>query len=212
MDLERKFNMTSADLKQLEARVTRLEDILEIETLQNRYMHWLCLGRGDKIVDLFALKTSGVSAEAGDSGLFVGIEGIKRHFKVGSEKKPVIGHYAENHAVNPVIEVAEDGKTAKGVWFVPGMVADPDRKSQGWTFGKYDNDYVKEGGKWKIWHLHWVQTFETEFDKGWLYQQEIAITSMRLPPWYPPDKETTRHMPYSPYRINYMVPEPPEPE
>jgi len=202
--------MTPEDLKQLEARITRLEDIKEIEKVQNTYMHWLSLGRGDKIVELFALKTPGVSAEGGDSGVFEGIEGVKRHFKASAEKKPKIGHYSEYNAVNPVIEISRDGKTAKGVWFTPGIVTDALTKLQGWEWGKYDNDYVKEGGKWKIWHLRFRSTFETEFNKGWLYQQEFD--SMRIPPLYPPDKETTRYLPYSPYRINYMVPEPPEPE
>lgn len=202
--------MTPQDLEKLEARITRLEDIKEIEKVQNKYMHWLSLGRGDKIVELFALKTPGVSAEAGDSGVFEGVEGVKRHFKVTTEKKPVIGYYSEVHAVNPVIEISKDGKKAKGVWLSPGIVAEASRNLQGWEWGKYDNDYVKVDGEWKILHLRWFQTFECSYEKGWLYEQEIE--SMRVPPLYPPDKAITHHLPFSRYRINYMLPEPPEPE
>ncbi len=71
-------------------------------------------------------------------------------------------------------------------------------------------DYVKEDGKWKFLHLRWYITFNTPFEKGWLYQQ--AVNSARVPPYYPPDKESTHFMPYSPYRINYILPKPPEPE
>jgi len=202
--------MALQDLEKLETRITRLEDVLGIEKLQSTYMHWLSLGRADKIVELFALKTLGVSAEAGDSGVFEGPEGIKRHFSGNAEKRFAIGVYNEHRCVNPVIEISRDGKTAKAAWFSPGIMVDASKNSQAWAWGKYDNDYVKEDGKWKIWHLRWYQTFETPFEKGWLYQQETG--SMRKPPLYPPDKEITHHLPYSPYRINYMVPEPPEPD
>ena len=203
--------MALQDLEKLEARMRRLEDILEIEKLQSRYQHYLSLGKADKVRELFAQKNR-VSLEAGDSGVIEaeGSEEIRKKLFLGTgDKLKTVGRYSENHAVNPVIEVSKDGKTAKGVWFSPGIGTFASMNLQGWEWGKYDMDYVKEDGKWKIRHLRWYQTFETPFEKGWLYQQEFGSMRTR---GIPPDKETTRHMPYSPYRINYMLPEPPEPD
>lgn len=59
----------------------------------------------------------------------------------------------------PVIEVAGDGKTAKGVWYSPGImeaavVKDGKVEVQGgWFWEKYGVDFVRENGQWKIWHI-----------------------------------------------------------
>jgi hypothetical protein len=60
----------------------------------------------------------------------------------------------------PVIEVAGDGKTAKGIWYsiglaVRGSVDENGNTSvgTGWMWEKYGVDFIKEDGGWKIWHL-----------------------------------------------------------
>ena len=60
----------------------------------------------------------------------------------------------------PVIEVAGDGKTAKGIWYSIGIGVRPNVNSDGtytkstsWMWEKYAVDFIKEDGKWKIWHL-----------------------------------------------------------
>jgi hypothetical protein len=52
--------------------------------------------------------------------------------------------------------VAGDGKTAKGLWYCPGMETTP--KGDGdaealWVFGTMGIDFIKEDGQWKIWHM-----------------------------------------------------------
>lgn len=64
-----------------------------------------------------------------------------------------------------VIEVAGDGKTAKGVWYSPGVgimghVSDNKIGVTGSLFfEKYAGDFVKEDGVWKIWHLQMAYDF-----------------------------------------------------
>jgi hypothetical protein len=201
--------MTEDELGSLEAMVTRDADVIAIEQLQSRFQHWLSLGRADKVRALFALDTPGVSAEEGDSGVFIGPNGIARLYP--DKETPELGMYHEQRAVNPVIEIAKEGKTAKGVWYSPGIVSDGPKNVQGWMYGKYDMDYIKENGEWKILHLRWRETFTTSFEKGWLYEQHIPEVGKCRPPYYPPDEPTTYHRPFDRSRINYMLPEPPEP-
>jgi len=68
----------------------------------------------------------------------------------------------------PVIEVAGDGKTARGVWFSQGMMINytgqKDKSgneiAQGvYYFEKYGADFVKENDEWKIWHLQIYSDF-----------------------------------------------------
>jgi len=69
------------------------------------------------------------------------------------------GEWASHTQSTAVIEVAGDGKTAKGIWESPGLhftaqVKDGKiSKSGSWFWEKYGADFVKEDGKWKIWHI-----------------------------------------------------------
>jgi len=79
------------------------------------------------------------------------------------ENKPenlgIGGEWASHTQSTPVIEVAGDGKTAKGIWESPGLhmqaqIGDGKVSKQGgWFWEKYAADFVKEDGKWKIWHI-----------------------------------------------------------
>jgi hypothetical protein len=69
------------------------------------------------------------------------------------------GEWASHTQSTPIIEIAGDGKTAKGIWESPGLhmtasVKDGKISKQGgWFWEKYAADFVKEDGKWKIWHI-----------------------------------------------------------
>jgi hypothetical protein len=75
----------------------------------------------------------------------------------------------------PVIVVSGDGKTAKAVWQSFGNVSGAGGMAQ-WTQEKYGMDFIKEDGKWKIWHLHTYVEFYTNVDaeKLWTTQNLAA--------------------------------------
>jgi hypothetical protein len=205
--------MQQKDFEELQARIARIEDIQQIEQLQNRYQQNVALFRVDKLVEAFAQKPPDVSIEAEVSGVFIGIEGVRRFFG-GHEQMPRnnLGLLSEHYALCPVIEVAKDGKTARGTWLAPGITCIGPQKVQAWTWGKYACDYIKEDGQWKIWHLHWYVTFEAPYEKGWLYQINMAEAyAGGGPDPRTPDKPTTYHKPFNPEGENYLIPEPPEP-
>ena len=81
------------------------------------------------------------------------VKDIPENIGAGSE-------YVMHTQETPVIEVAGDGKTAKGLWYsigqsVRGTVDSSGKTSvgTGWMWEKYGVDFIKENGKWKIWHL-----------------------------------------------------------
>jgi len=67
--------------------------------------------------------------------------------------------YTIHTQTTPIIEIAGDGKTAKGIWYSPGIGTNVEIRngkpeiSGGWFWEKYAVDFAKEDGKWKIWHL-----------------------------------------------------------
>jgi len=81
------------------------------------------------------------------------IKNVPENIGAGSE-------YVMHTQETPVIEVAGDGQTAKGIWYsiglaVRGTVAEGGQTSisTGWMWEKYAADFAKEDGKWKIWHF-----------------------------------------------------------
>jgi len=198
----------------LQTRIERLEAYAEINNLMGKYEHYLNNGMFDEIVDLFAQKTPGVTAEIADGGVWEGIEGVKRLFP-GLHRQVLegrSGNLTEHDACCPVIEIAKDLKTAKGLWFSPGVLTR--REATGelravWIWVKYGCDMVKEDGHWKFWHFHVYITFRTPFDEGWA--DRPIVGSFNPTKEYKPDRPTTFYRPFHPDRINATGPKPPEP-
>jgi hypothetical protein len=98
-------------------------------------------------------------------------ESKKQKLESLSKTNPAIKNIPENLGAGeeyvmhtqetPVIEVAGDGKTAKGIWYSIGLAVNGNVSSDGqtsvstgWMWEKYAVDFAYEGGKWKIWHLY----------------------------------------------------------
>ena len=67
-----------------------------------------------------------------------------------------LGCTAFHTVTTPMLYIAGDGKTARGLWYSAGqetiMQADGTAKAY-WTMDNMSADFVKENGDWKIWHL-----------------------------------------------------------
>ena len=162
----------------LEDRVQKLEDTLEIINLQSRYNFYLQMYLGKRAVnELFAKKTE-VYTEI-NGGRWNGFEGVMRMFsqldKV-NETQP--GRMGLMMAIQPLITIADDGLSAKGQWYCAGPCVLPVKHSADdkehleslWQFGRYDNDYVKEDGKWFFKRLCFSLHFLSPIDKGGWYK------------------------------------------
>jgi hypothetical protein len=85
---------------------------------------------------------------------------LQRYYNISAQ-----GHKFTIHPTcSPCIEIAADGKTAKGTFVSLGFEGDM------WCYGKYANDYIKIDGKWYIWHMKWLRCFKTPFSTSWADQ------------------------------------------
>ena len=198
-----------AKLEEIQARLMRLEDIRQIQKLQHIYGYYRDYGDWQKVVDLFAEKDASVETE--DHGVYKGREGVRRYYidllGEGLKKPPRPGLLHIMFQLQGVVTVNPDGKTAKGRWYGMGMEARPTASlhegelRQTWIHGTYENEYVKEDGKWKIKKLHFNLTFRTPYEEGWL---KVPVVGQHGPnALVKPDAPPTA---YHPYPSGYHVP------
>jgi hypothetical protein len=150
-DLEKQLKATQDALKALEARVTITEDIQAIHELQRRYVNSLICMEWDACADCFA-ENGKVDVYLHDP--VTGRENIRKWFK---EELSITHHGKEGDVlVHP--EITLDGDKAKGKWLLYMMYSYP-RTGQSlfWVQGFYQNEYVREKGKWKISLMTWTE-------------------------------------------------------
>ena len=201
--------------KSLAEKFERLEAVHRIQNLMGLYSYYHTAEMQEETVALWAKKTPGVRIDVPSFGYYKGYEGVKRcyigaHQVLGEEGR--IGGMHMHTLTTPVIEVAGDGKTAKGVWISPGhetMVSEG-KGHAFWAWLKYGADFVKEDGEWKFWHLRVFGIFFTPYDKPWT---EVAYGEdrLQLPDEVKPDKATTYFTNYSTDKQQKLLPKPPLP-
>jgi hypothetical protein len=168
-------------LKQLEAtnemyqkKLDRVDAVQEIQNLMGRYVWEHEVQKDPEFIETkFAKNNPDVSWEVAHMGLYRGREAVKeildQHGPRGGSITP--GTFFVHTLTTPVIEIAEDGQTAKGVWKSPGAetMKDPQTgKLRGmWAWTKYACDFIKEDGKWKILHYHVYRIFMTPADMNY---------------------------------------------
>lgn len=148
-----------ARLKALEKKVSLLEDVNEVKRLQRVYSYYVMHMMRDEIYDCFADRKDVTLHWL--EGTWKGKEGVKRYFGVGSDRpEPPPGFLHQVMPIAGVVDVAPDGKTAKGRWYSFGGVAVPDQKTgktrPSIVGGLYEIDYIKEKGIWKFWKIDWI--------------------------------------------------------
>jgi len=137
-----------------------------ISNLMGRYSHLGGLRGEDTLQSLFAMKQPDVSwrSPTGPQGP----DAMRARFRQpGEAPRPEVPGELHVHAMlTPVIEVAADGKTAKGVWDSFGPNINNGNEVGNWLWVKYAVDFIKEDGQWKIWHLQVYALFNTPYDKS----------------------------------------------
>jgi hypothetical protein len=228
-------------IDKLTAMLQRNQDIHDIQNIVSKMSYFYEAGMCEERMKYIAKKTPGVTVEIGARGVFEGVDGARetlvdveksfeRSHAVGMRKLFPDVKFGSDHAGmleseligTPVIEVAGDGKTARGEWLslmAVGKTHEDDPKPQAlWIWWKSAIDFVKEDGEWKIWHYLKNPYFATPYTKDWV---ENSLTLKPVPPpgtmkgipgHGAPDRATTKL--YDSYRITReprLDPKPPEP-
>lgn len=203
--------------KSLEERIQNLEAAHQIQNLMGRYQLMHSTGMYEEMAGLYAQKTPGVRAELEGMGVFEGNAGIRRMLAMDQNiEGDRVGFMTVNVLTTPVIEVAGDGQTAKGVWVSPGICTGVmgSKPSASWRWCKFGADFIKEDGQWKFWHLHAYGLFMTPYERSWAEPAPTPPPSeepMIMPDEFKADRPNTYRWSYSLTAVTENVPAPPEP-
>jgi hypothetical protein len=168
-----KIEELEARLKVLEDKNRNLQDVEEIKKLQRIYGYYIERGQLDEVADLFSNRPD-ISFGQGGKNKIVGNEQVRGLFSsqrpfgvLQGEKKPD-DYLHITMPVSGVVDVDTDGKTAKARWYALMYLCNS-APGGGAVFGvgTYEYDYIKEDGKWKIWHLGFDDIFLSPYEDGW---------------------------------------------
>ncbi len=189
------MSMTSeTQMRELLARVQRLEDTLEIHKLQSKYAHYLFTQQFDRIfAECFARNLADVSVEFSDSGVYRGADSVRSLYQAFEVTRSIPGFFILHMTVNPYIEIASDGQSARSHWLSPGCAGS--KTSASWIWGPCYVDYVKEGGQWRIAHTNLAPLFRNRYETSWAEAKDHG--SVRGPLSVKPDEPSTVYRPYN---------------
>jgi len=128
-----------------------------VQRLQNAYGHYLDEGRWSDLADLFAASASGQFGATQVSGR----DNLRRHFMREARRDAAglaPGQLHTHLIMQPIVTVGADGRSAKGTWHELALLGQYGRAAS-WKGGVYENDYVLEGGVWKISRVHYIEQY-----------------------------------------------------
>jgi hypothetical protein len=148
-------------LAELERRLASIEDREAIERLQAMYGYYIDNRLWDELTDLFCDERPAI--EIGRRGRYVGKERIRHflHHCLGGDRAGLHRDEFINHVqLQMVTTLAPDGLSARmrARAVVQGN-SPPGGGAVLWAEGVYENEYVREGGRWKIRSVWWAPTF-----------------------------------------------------
>jgi hypothetical protein len=152
----------------LSSQVLRLEDANAVRKLQRAYGYYIDKGYWDEATDLFA---DDATLETGVDGVYVGKARIHALLirQGGGHPGPGLPYGQFNHhmQLQPVVHVSADGLSAQGRWRELALLGQF-QEYAAWGDGIAENEYVKEGGVWKIRKIHFYPNFVAPYHGGWV--------------------------------------------
>jgi hypothetical protein len=158
----------AAALAKAEHAIGLLEDKNEIERLQYAYGYFLDNRMFREVADLFA--DNGAWIEIGERGRYHGKENVHRFLlevlgggRWGLARGEVINHVQQQVLIT--VDADRRRAQARARAEVQGN-SPPDTPTFLFADGIYENDYVKEGGRWKIEGIKVTMTFYAALERA----------------------------------------------
>ena len=149
----------SARLDALDQRITRLEDLNAIEKVQRIYGYFVDKSQWAELAELFS---NDATLEIGGRGVYVGKKQVLAYMQTGfGPDGPRVGQLMNHMQFEPIPDIDPDG--IHGHQRMRAFVM----SNGGWGLPLYENDYVKEGGVWKISRLKGPFTMYAGWEEGW---------------------------------------------
>ncbi len=172
-DLEAKIRTLEDQLESQEKTLRILEDVEKIKRLQRAYGYYLEHWMSQEVIDCFSDGPNVALTLA--EGTYFGKDAVRKYFDHLKNRTNEFMHQVMQ--LSPIIDVAPDGKTAKGQWYGFGACALPIETGVIEIFmsGIYGADYVKEDGVWKFEKLRFDQVYNATPLRGWVKPERVTV-------------------------------------
>ncbi|MDR1573854.1 MAG: nuclear transport factor 2 family protein [Clostridiales Family XIII bacterium] len=175
-----------------EQAITLWEDRRGLKNLMGKYVNCLLLNRDSDIPELFWSKNERDVCLGLNEGWYRGFDAVRGYYlgmrdynaavadalqkrfpdRLGAlspEEVFGVGSFRVNPLLCPVLEVAGDRETAKGLWYSQGSHARVTEAGPAayWTWGYCAVDFVRENGAWRVWHLLRTDDIDVPCGQSW---------------------------------------------
>lgn len=238
-EIQSTLDTLKAEIAELKRTAERAADRGDVENLFNRYMYYHNAFQDERIIPMWVKNgTPGIQAQYTNAGIYNTWESVIRYHQ---GRPTPTGKLILHYTTTPVIEVAKDGNTAKGVWVMAGCESGlstheeaqkmPDfmfspQEVQGkkvwahWVWCKYAVDFLNQDGEWKIWKFRCYELSRAPYEENWISFAEKNTHAFELDlmyfgddglPVFMPPADAPAANPYSPYRPDTKQTLTPEP-
>jgi hypothetical protein len=166
---------TSAELIDV-AALTRRLDALESESAVRKVMASYMSscdreeGKGPAVAACFTAdgiwEAKGLSEK--ELGTTQGTEALVKKFDRNHTRLTFSAHYLTNE------RIWVDGDEARGEWMFIEPAIYRDQQAM-WLGGRYENDFRREEGEWKMSHLRCWSLYAAPYEDGWLKTRWIPL-------------------------------------
>jgi len=204
-DFEARLIEMEKEIKELKAKAQITEDIESVKKLMNAYGYYLEHWQEDEICELFSHHPD-VSVEINGTGFYKGWDAIresyvfKDHYDAYGTDSPPPEYLHILMPIAGIVDVAPDGKTAKGRWygFFLGAMPRPVETKALIGCTVWENTFIKEDGVWKFFRLFASDILCSPITEGWVKSGYIANTRKTAAP------SEAAH--FAPYPSGYIFP------
>lgn len=172
-----------------EQQIDLWENQREIKNLMGRFSFAILFKEEQSIFDRFWSRREDVCYGV-NSGWYSGPDAIQDYYKALDAKRRKadeiklkrfpkafenqndvfgIGSMDVKPLGSELVEIAGDGRTAKGMWWCHGQYLDdtPTGPITRYTCGMYAVDFVREDDAWKIWHMQYLEEINCACGSRW---------------------------------------------
>ncbi|HTP39325.1 MAG TPA: nuclear transport factor 2 family protein [Steroidobacteraceae bacterium] len=139
-------------------------EALQISNIMGRYAGYVIANRWNEIGEMFALDDPDVHQNV---PFAMSGPALRTYFSSRQAEKLGDGVLHQHAFMSPIIEVAGDDQTAKGVWDSPGIDTGAGNSMANWAWVRYAVDFKKIHGEWKIWHLSVLPVWRAAYGEEW---------------------------------------------
>lgn len=158
------------DLKDLEARMKRFEDLEEIKQLKYKYQRCLDTKDWEGLAETFT--SDAITSYSDGQYSFQGLDRIMEFLRSSplGENRIFTGVH---HVHHPEIKITSE-TTATGIWAMYNYMVNKKQKSGLRILGYYRDEYVKINGTWKISSTGYERIFEEAWNREDIPSLEIV--------------------------------------